>query len=212
MSAACPPSIQAIVDELVASWGAHTILLYGSRADGSAGPDSDWDIAAFADLPDVVRITRPFEATFLDVFVCPESQLETPTPEHLKLVGAVVLMERDGAGQRLLHRLDDLLSAGPAALPADELQARRDWARKMLVRIRRGDAEGHYRRAWLLMALLEDYFALRGLWYRGPKKSLSWLSRHDPAAHAAFVAALEPGAPYDAIAALVDIVLAGQTG
>lgn len=212
MNTAGVPAVQAVLDELVASWGAHTILLYGSRADGSAGPDSDWDIAAFADVPQVVRITRPIEAGFLDVFICPDSQLDAPTPEHLKLVGAAILLERDGAGQRLLRRLDDMMSAGPETLPADELQARRDWARKMLVRIRRGDAEGHYRRAWLLTALLEDYFALRGVWYQGPKKSLAWLSRNDPAAHAAFVAALAPGAPDEAIVALVDAVLAGQTG
>lgn len=31
----------------------------------------------------------------------------------------------------------------------------------MLQRLRRGDAEGDYRRHWLLTMALEDYFALR---------------------------------------------------
>ena len=38
-----------------------------------------------------------------------------------------------------------------------------------------GDLEGNFRRVWLLYALLEDYFALRGMWYEGPKAALKWL-------------------------------------
>ncbi|MBS1201456.1 MAG: nucleotidyltransferase protein [Proteobacteria bacterium] len=205
------PLLQAIVDELVASHGAHTIVLYGSRADGSASAGSDYDIAAFAAIERATRITRPVGDTFLDVFIYPEAQLETTPVEFLKLVGGRVLVERDDAGRRLVERADRLLQAGPEPLPPDERRALQDWARKMLVRMQRGDAEGHYRRAWLLMELLPDYFQLRGLWYRGPKKSFAWLAGHDPVAHAAFLAALTPGAPDEAIRALVDAVLSGQT-
>jgi predicted nucleotidyltransferase len=201
-----------IVRELVRSHGAHTILLYGSRADGSAGPDSDWDVAAFADVPRTLRITRPFGRTFLDVFVYPEGQLDAPTQEHLKLADAVVVLERDGSGRQLMDKVAAIIGRGPEPLPPDELQARRDWVHKMLDRMGRGDAEGDYRRAWLLTMLLEDYFHLRGLWYRGPKKSLAWLAAHDPGTHAAFVAALKPGAPDGAIRGLVEAVVQRQTG
>jgi predicted nucleotidyltransferase len=47
-----------ISQELVAAHGAHTILLYGSHADGSAGPDSDYDIAGFAPVAQPLRIAR----------------------------------------------------------------------------------------------------------------------------------------------------------
>jgi len=36
----------------------------------------------------------------------------------------------------------------------------------MALRMRRSDIEGNFRRAWLLTALLEDYFRLRGMWYQ----------------------------------------------
>jgi hypothetical protein len=83
---------------------------------------------------------------------------------------------------------------------------RRVWARKMLARVRRSDAEAHYRRHWLLYQLLEDYFALRGERYRGPKLALAALQLQDPATFAAFERALAPNAPLDALDALVDRV------
>jgi len=102
--------------------------------------------------------------------------------------------------------LEALHGAGPEALPESELTARRNWAWKMLDRARIGDPEGNYRRAWLLTALLEDYFHLRTQWYEGSKKSLAFLARHEPAVYAKFEAALLPGAGLDRIAELVEVV------
>lgn len=199
--------LEKIVAELVAAHGAHTILLYGSRADGSAGPASDYDIAAFAAIDRTIRVTRQEGDAFLDVFVYPEQQLDSAPADFLKLAGSRILRDQQEAGRRLVERVDRLLEAGPDPLPADERDALRDWARKMLLRMERGDAEGHYRRVWLLTELLPAYFQLRGLWYRGPKKALAWLACNDAAVHEAWVAALAPGRGDPAIAALVDLVL-----
>jgi len=203
--------LETIVAELVASHGAHTILLYGSRADGSAGPASDYDIAAFAAIERRIRITRQEGEAFLDVFVYPEQEMESTPAEFLKLAGGRVLRERDDAGRRLIERAAGLLEAGPDPLPEDERSALRDWTHKMLRRMRRGDAEGDYRRVWLLTELLPGYFQLRRQWYRGPKKALAWLAGHDPVVHEAFVAALAPGAGDATIGALVELVLDDAT-
>ncbi len=85
-------------------------------------------------------------------------------------------------------------------------QARRVWHRKMLARARVGDVEGNYRRAWLLTALLENYFAGRNRWYAGSKASLRWLRDNDPDIWAHFEKALKPGARISTIAALVERV------
>lgn len=204
--------LQAIIDELVTSHGAHTIVLYGSHADGSAGAGSDYDIAAFAAIRRTTRLTRQEGDTFLDVFIYPEEQLESTPAEFLKLAGGRVLRDRQEAGRRLVARAERLLEDGPEPLTPDERTALRDWARKMLVRMGRGDAEGDYRRAWLLTDLLPDYFQLRSLWYRGPKKAFAWLATHDPAVYEAFVAALAPGAGAAAIGELVNLVLDERTG
>ncbi|AXE33655.1 nucleotidyltransferase domain-containing protein [Chromobacterium phragmitis] len=192
-----------IVAELARDERLHTVLLYGSRADGSANQGSDYDIAAFGAVAKMTRDTRRVDGQYLDVFLYPDSALDAPTEAHLALRGAKILSQRGGEASRFLDRLDALHAAGPQALAEDEAQARRDWAHKMAARIQRGDAEGDYRRVWLLTALLEDYFALRGMWFEGPKKALRWLERHDGEGWLAFERALKPNAGDPAIAALV---------
>lgn len=200
------PTLDRIVRELADDHAAHTILLYGSRADGSAGPDSDYDIAAFGPIAEPFRIARPASGGYLDVFVYPQAQLTSESDEFLKLRGSRVLRQRGVEADDLLRALDAKHARGPDPLSADEIAARRVWAHKMLDRMQRGDAEGDYRRAWLLYTLLEDYFHLRGLWCEGPKKSLRWLSQFDADTHRAFVSALRPGANFESIRALVACV------
>ena len=199
--------LQELALELRDRHGCHTAILYGSHARGDAGTHSDYDAAGFSATRElVVRDTRAWRGTRLDLFVYPAQRLESPDAELLKLRGGVVLFELDGAARRMLERLELLFREGPPRLPPDELAARRQWSRKMLARMTRGDAEGHYRRAWLLTALLEDYFQLRHLWFLGPKEALRWLERNDAVAHVAFEAALAPDAQASSIEQLVDIV------
>lgn len=200
--------LQELCAELSSRHAAHTILLYGSRANGSAGPDSDYDIAAFAPVAATLRDARLHRGAYLDIFIYPESVLSQADASYLQLRNSLVLRQRGEEASRFLALQDELHQAGPEPLPEDERAARIAWAGKMLTRMRRGDPEGDYRRVWLLMALLEDYFALRGLWFEGPKKALRSLERHDPAAHRAFALALKPGADDDAIQRLAAQVTA----
>lgn len=120
----------------------------------------------------------------------------------LKLVGGRVLLDERGLAAPMLARLEALDRQGPPPLREDDAQMRRVWARKMQARIRRDDIEARYRYHWLLFQLLEDYFALRGAWYRGPKVALAGLQRDEPAA---FERALAPAVRLEALDALVDL-------
>ena len=200
--------LQDVCAELIRDARAHTILLYGSRADGTANEFSDYDIAAFADVAVSTRDTRVVDGQFLDVFLHPEAILHNLTQEHLSLRGSKILTQRGTEATEFLAGLDAIHRSGPKPLANDEIQARRTWARKMAFRMRRLDIEGNFRRVWLLTTLLEDYFSLRGMWYEGPKKSFQWLLASDMVAYSAFDEALKPGASFDAIDRLVDRVVA----
>jgi len=193
------PLLNAICDQLIKESHAHTILLYGSRADGTERQDSDYDIAAFSASDAISRDTRIIQGEFLDVFLYPEAVLKHATEDHLKLRQSVVLVQRNREADEFLAALESIHQRGPKALPDDEILARKTWAWKMAQRLERGDIEGNYRRVWLLTALLEDYFVIRGRWFEGPKKSLHWLKEHDSRAYAAFESALPPGADIAAI-------------
>ncbi len=202
------PLLARFVELLRGEHGCHTVILYGSRARGDAGPESDYDLLGVRDGGESERDARWIDGAYLDAFIHPVSKVEAAGPELLHVRGGVVLCEEGATGARLLARLDAVHAGGPPRLPADEAAARRVWAHKMVARARRGDLEGHYRRAWLLTALLEDWFLLRGLWYPGPKRALAWLEANAPDAHAAFAAALQPGADLDAIERLAQTVTA----
>jgi hypothetical protein len=202
---------EALVAELVRAHAAHTVILYGSRARGDATAESDVDVACWADGVESSRDARIWAGLYLDGFVHPTAHAEAPVSEdQLKLLGGRVLLDTRGLGAALLARVEALDAAGPPELPESERRMRRVWAHKMLARIRRGDLEAQYRHHWLLFQLLEDDFALRGQWYRGPKRALAILAQQRPRTHAAFVAALAPGASLAALEALVACV-AGVT-
>lgn len=100
-----------------------------------------------------------------------------------------------------------MFTACPETLSVSEVQTRHLWFEKMLARAEKGDAEGNYRRHWLLMALLEDYFVPRGQWYLGPKRSLAFLKSEKPEHFAVLCRAFEPSASIEDIRAAVAIVV-----
>ncbi len=194
----------ALIAEYKQVHQAHTIILYGSRARGDATAESDIDVAGFADVAETYRDARLWNHVFLDGFVYPTHVVEqAPTEEMLKLWGGRIMLDERNLAQTLLRRIQELEQLPVKALSEAEKQVRRVWAQKMLSRIRRGDVEAHYRYHWLLFQLLEDHYPMIARRYPGPKRALADLAGRDPGTFAAFARALAPGAPLEAVEALV---------
>lgn len=197
----------ALIEDLRRTHDAHTIILYGSYARGDATAESDVDVATFADVPAAVRDARLWNGLFLDAFVYPTSVAAAPDLDMLKLYGGRVLLDDRGLAVPLLEHLAALAGRGPPRLADDDRQMRRMWARKTLLRARRGDVEADYRRHWLLYQLLEDYFAFRNAWYRGPKLALAALRLEEPETFTLFQRALAPNASLESLEELVTHVI-----
>ena len=205
--------IERIALTILAAHGGHTMILYGSHARGDATLQSDIDLLCVRDDGPSVRDARIVEGIYIDAFIYPETALKTLDPALLRVLGGVVIRERDGFGSALLSRLRELDDRGPAPLPDDERQARTVWSQKMLDRFR-GDrgVEAGYRRMYLVVQALEDYFSLRNTWFRGPKEAFPWLLQHDASTHARFERATQPGASDGDFAALVHAVYGPHEG
>ena len=203
----------SLIEELRRAHGVHTVILYGSRSRGEATPESDIDVACYAEVADSTRDARLWNDMYLDASVHPTARLgQAPGADTLKLSGGLVLLDEHGLARAYLDRIAALEEQGPPPLSDAERRMRRVWIRKTLARIRRDDLEAHYRHHWLLYHLLEDYFVLRGEWYRGPKRALADLLSYSPDTFVAFERALKPGAPLAATEALAEIVLGEGAG
>lgn len=196
--------VDGLRDRLIAEHNCHTIILYGSRARGDAGSDSDYDAIGFRDgEAETRRVTGRWRGVLLDVFIYPTTRLSKPDEDMLHVRGGRVLCERESLGTQFLAGIERLYATPPTPLSDDEFEARKNWAAKMIDRLARGDVEGNYRRVWLLTALLENYFLIRGCRYPGPKEAFKSLAISDPDALAMFEKALAPGAERSDILALV---------
>jgi predicted nucleotidyltransferase len=195
------------VEELCNRHHCHTVILYGSRARGDFTPESDYDLLGIRDSGGKIRDARWVDNHYLDAFVYPEKDIVGKPTEFLRILDGKVLVETRSLGAQLLAEVKACYELGPKLIPPDEEQTLRAWIPKMLARAEREDTEGHYRRHWLLFQLLEDYFALRGQWYLGPKLALQHLHTHEPAIYSAYQSALHPAASLQDLKNLAACVL-----
>lgn len=199
---------ERIALEVMVANDCHTAVLYGSWARGQATEQSDIDVLCVCEEGKAFRYARvAANGVYIDGFIYPRADLVTPQRSLLRVLGGVVLREVDGAGTTLLTQLQALYERGPEPMPEDERRAVVLWSSKMLDRIRgQRDLDANYRRMQLSMQCIEDYFALRGRWFEGPKSAFAWLRQHDAGAYRRFVHAALAGASDDAFVELVQAV------
>jgi predicted nucleotidyltransferase len=174
-----------LISEMLEKHNCHSIILYGSRADNSHNEQSDIDIVCFTENSDSYTDCRLRDGIFLDAWIYPESYISNL--EHfLKLINGKVLIQKDKFGEDLLEKVKELFERGSEKLSASERELRITWCKKTLLRIKRKDIEGNYRKIWLINDLLPMYFELRNKWYRGPKVSFAWLKENKPEEYKVF--------------------------
>lgn len=195
--------MKEILAYLMEAYHPHTILLYGSFADGSHNAHSDFDALVITDQPPAAHDGRVVDGVALDVFLYPTSAFEGAVDygQFLHLHDAIILVDDRGMGLALRQRASQALRQLPQKSRA-ELTHQVEWCEKMLLRATRGDAEGFFRWHWLLVDSLEFYFDLRGWRYFGPKKALAALEAQDPQGFALYRQALS-SFEYQAVGAWV---------
>ncbi len=180
-------TLNEILKELTIKHKCHTVILYGSRARGDYTVKSDYDVLGVSKhAKKQIRIAEKVKGKYWDVFIYPEEQLRKIDESHLYMRSGIVLIEKNNFGSKLLKRIALLDKRGPKKLLAWEIQLKKTWLDKTLNRSKQSDPEGNFRRLWLIIGLLEDYFVLRKKWYRGSKESLSWLKTNDTSTYKLF--------------------------
>lgn len=170
---------EEIVNYLKKSYNPIAIIKYGSFADGSANENSDFD--ALVITTDVEKHDSSVVAdTVLDVWLYPENKFssEYNPDEFLQVFDGIIIHDQSGLAKKLVDRVNEYIDKTPVKSDEDIIQEVA-WCEKMLARTVREDAEGYYRRHWLLMDSLEIYFDIKQLYYHGPKKALKYMQNND---------------------------------
>ena len=193
-----------ILSYLAAAYDPIAIIVYGSFADGTSNLFSDFDALLVTADGERRHDDRFVDFTQLDVFVHPLSdfQGEYDPAEYARIYGGQILLDRNGVATALLKKVTQWVESR-AKKTQEELDFNVSWCEKMLRRAERTDAEGCFRRHWLLVESLEIYTELRGWPYLGPKKALTQLEKKDRAVFALYERALSQN-DYASLAAWVE--------
>ncbi len=181
----------AILDYLKRQYQPLAVMTYGSFADGSQNTHSDFDALVIANGPKK-HDTSTVAGTVLDVFVYPPETFATSYDpmDFVQVFDSAIVIDRDGMGAKLKNSVLETMERQPFPT-REEVQEEIDWCRKMQRRSLRADAEGFYRWHWVLMDSLEIYCDACGRRYLGPKKSLAWMRKNDPAGYDLYARALK---------------------
>lgn len=152
------------------------IILYGSFADGTDGPESDFDALLIAE-GERRHDDSLFQRLPLDVFIYPPEtfQRDYDPDEFLQVYGGRIVEDRGGLAAGLLERVRASVEQRPRKTRA-EVREELAWCRKMLGRALREDDEGLFRWHWLLTDSLEIFCDVTGEPWLGPKKTLRRMS------------------------------------
>lgn len=188
--------MEQILSYLREKYAPLSVIVYGSFADGTNGENSDFDAIVISASHERYHDTSCVGNTPLDVFVYPRIFFdgEIDPDEFLPIFDGNVLFDTDGVGEALKAQVCAYVHAKPRKTEA-ELQAQLDWCEKMLARASGTDAEGMFRRHWLIVDSLEIYCDCVGVAYFGPKKTLRWLERERPRSFALYCDALADRTP-----------------
>lgn len=164
------------IEYLKRNYAPLSVIVYGSYADGSHNQNSDFDALVISENHQKFHDISFVNGIQLDVFVYPASCFEGDfdCDDFIQLYDSKILLDTEGVGQTVKQRVLSYIENRPRK-SAEEIKDQIAWCRKMLLRTKRGDAEGMFRWHWVLIDSLEFFCDAVGHAYWGPKKTLRWM-------------------------------------
>ena len=191
-----------VIKYIIEQYNCHSIILYGSFANGGYTDESDIDLLCFSDDYNKENDTTILNNRQLDAWIY-NSQDMNDISQFLHVKDGKIILDNKNKCSEFLANIDLMFDEGPKQLTDKEKDFLKDWLKKMLRRAKKGDIEGNFRYHWMLTDMLEIYFNIKGIWYLGPKKSLNWLYENDKTIYQMFDKALRINADINEVEQLI---------
>lgn len=199
--------IESVKEYMIKNYYCHSIILYGSFANGDYTEESDMDLVCFCDNPEQENDTTLILNKQLDAWIY-KTEIMNEVTQFLHVRGGKILLDEKNICTNFLNEIDMQFIKGPERLTLQKENFLKDWLDKMLKRAKKGGAVGNFRYHWLLVDSLEIYFNIKGFWYLGPNKSLKWLYENNKEAYYVFSNALKINANIIEVERLIDYIVA----
>ena len=187
-----PQELAKLTQKLIAENKLETLILFGSRADKSARPDSDWNFFGVTRSGKTMRKRMVEFGREIDLRVVTLKELEKMGLDLLPLRRGIVLTKDDKLGAALVSEAKQIYAKGAPKTDAKVLsKVRADslaiWARKGPVLRSAAD------RMLMLSQSPEILCRVNGIWFEGMSRFEKMLKRKSPKAHELMLAAFKGG-------------------
>lgn len=169
---------QKIITYLKENYDPLTIAVYGSYADGTYDPYSDFDCLLIVKSKDRMHDDTIIDGVLLDCFLYSEQEMEQENIETFIPLYDAKLVYDTGMGQAVQSKVRNYVQSHSMHNP-EEKHFLVSWIKKTLKRMEKSDTEGHFRAIAFLAESLEDYCILRDRFYFGSKKTIRFLQEED---------------------------------
>lgn len=177
--------MEQILEYLQNTYHPISILLYGSYADGTNDPTSDFDCMLIVSKKDKNHDDTIIHGIQLDCFLFTEDDLRHEDINVFLPACHSNIVWDNGIGAALKRRVQEYVEQNTCT-PEEEKKFLSSWIQKTILRISKNDDEGNMRAVSFLAESLEDYYALRDLFYFGSKKAIRHLQETDPEGYTYF--------------------------
>lgn len=177
--------MEQILEYLKNTYHPISILLYGSYADGTNDPTSDFDCMLIVSKKDKSHDDTIIHGIQLDCFLFTEDDLQHEDIDVFLPAYHSNIVWDNGIGAALKRRVQEYVEQNTNT-PEEEKKFLSSWIQKTILRISKNDDEGNMRAVSFLAESLTDYYALRDLFYFGSKKAIRHLKETDAQGYSYF--------------------------
>jgi hypothetical protein len=195
-----------LVEFFAAAFDCHTLVLYGSRAQGKAHANSDWDLVGVTRWNRRSWYNETVEGVGeVNAYIYPEAAVNSVhlaevlnLRNFLGIRHGVVLCEEHGLGQRIVAAANEIYNSPPEPLVPGFVETIAHYSQDIVLGTMQKphipELVKQYRFHEGLVKSLFNYFILRGILRPPAKDGIVYLRDHDPEGFALFCRAAQRGA------------------